>query len=68
VTDLHDAQVADDVLAHHMLRKTFLGAVLADLIKEVGEACKNLSLWIVGKERSEIIGICSTALPSLRRT
>lgn len=50
---VRDAQISQEILRIHLLRKSFLGAVLSELIKEVGEVAKNLSLWDrwLGKKR-----------------
>ena len=40
-----DANISLEIYKAHMLRKNFLCSVLSDLIREVGEASKNLSLW-----------------------
>src|SRR5690554_1812743 len=51
---VHDIEnVLQDILQAHLLRKTFLGAVLSDLLKKLWESCKHLSLldrWL-GKKR-----------------
>lgn len=47
------ANIAPEVLQSHQLRKSFLGSVLSDLIKEIKESCKRLSLlerWL-GRKR-----------------
>jgi hypothetical protein len=53
IQNLGDAQVSHEVLRVHCLRKAFLGAVLSGLIKEIGDAAENLSLWDrwMGKKR-----------------
>jgi len=50
---VRDAQISQEILRIHLLRKSFLGTVLSELIKEVGEVAKNLSLWDrwMGKKR-----------------
>lgn len=40
-----DADISDEVLRIHLLRKAFLGTVIAEVIKELREAARNLSLW-----------------------
>jgi DNA-binding transcriptional ArsR family regulator len=45
VSLIGDATIAPEILQAHRLRKAFLGAVLADLIKEVEESFERLSLY-----------------------
>jgi hypothetical protein len=42
------------IVRAHILRKTLLGSILADLLKEVDLTCENLSIWDVwrGKRKS----------------
>ncbi len=53
ISQIADATILPTVLQAHRLRKAFLGAVLADLLKEVDESFERLSLfdrW-VGRRR-----------------
>jgi hypothetical protein len=62
IVDAHDipAQATDDIdvdqgiYRAHMLRKAFLGTVLAELLKEIDDLCEAMSLWDrwLGKRRS----------------
>ena len=50
---ISNESIADDILQAHLLRKFFLASVISDLLKEIRESCKRLSLfdkW-VGKKR-----------------
>ncbi len=40
-------EIDDGILRAHILRKTLLGAILADLLKEIDQTCENLSIWDV---------------------
>lgn len=60
VQSVHDNSISQSVLQVHKLRKGFLGAIIADLIKELKEAYESRSLiqkWI-GKVRKyeDVIG------------
>ena len=51
---ISNESIDDDILQAHLLRKYFLASVISDLLKEIREACKHLSLldkW-AGKKRS----------------
>jgi hypothetical protein len=46
-------KIAEDILHTHLIRKIFLGTVISDLLKELRDSCKKLSLfdkWL-GKKR-----------------
>lgn len=45
VSDIPTEQISSEIYQSHMLRKSFLGVVLSELIKEVNKACESLSLW-----------------------
>ena len=56
ITLTADANISLEVYKAHMLRKNFLCTVLSDLVKEISESCKTISLWDRWKmERKEII-------------
>lgn len=56
VSRIEDQQISEDVLREHLIRKTFLSAVLADLIKELRSACERLPLWskLFGSKKERI--------------
>lgn len=45
ISDIADAEISDQIFKSHMLRKSFLGAVLAELVEEVRQASESMSLW-----------------------
>ncbi|MCB9150802.1 MAG: transcriptional regulator [Caldilineaceae bacterium] len=50
-----DIKVSQDVLQSHLLRKSFLGAVLAEMITEINKFCGNMSFIerLSGKKRKQ---------------
>lgn len=53
---IDDCNISDDVLREHLLRKTFLCTVLAELIKELSTSCERLPLWakLFGNKKDRI--------------
>ena len=49
-----DIDVDPGIYRVHMLRKVFLGAVLAELLKEIDILCDALSLWDRWLEKSDL--------------
>jgi DNA-binding transcriptional ArsR family regulator len=49
-------EINEGILRSHILRKTLLGAILADLLKEIDQTCESLSIWDVwlGRRKSYI--------------
>ena len=45
ITDIKDSKISDEILKTHFLRKSFLGATLSEIIKELKEASERMSLW-----------------------
>lgn len=45
INSIGEAQIAREVLLSHSLRKSFLAAVLTELIKEIKESVSKMSLW-----------------------
>ena len=45
ISRFEDSSISEEILREHLLRKTFLSTVLADLIKELRAACERLPLW-----------------------
>jgi hypothetical protein len=43
--DISDASISQEILTTHLLRKSFLGAVLSEIIKELKEASERMSIW-----------------------
>src|SRR5581483_769711 len=60
VQHLEDAAISESVFRAHSLRKAFLGAVISDLIKELGQAYEKRSLvdrWIgSARQYQDVIG------------
>lgn len=56
VSRFEDRNISEDILREHLLRKTFLSKVLAELIKELREACERLPVWsnLFGHKKEEI--------------
>lgn len=56
VSRFEDRSISEDILREHLLRKTFLSTVLADLIKELREACERLPTWkkLLGTRKEKI--------------
>lgn len=44
-TDVQDSSISTEILRTHLLRKSFLGAILSEVIKELKEASEKMSLW-----------------------
>jgi hypothetical protein len=44
-TDIGDVEVSQDLYRSHMIRKSFLAAVLSELITEIKAASEKMSLW-----------------------
>ena len=38
-------EINEGIFRAHILRKTLIGAILADLLKEIDQTCENLSSW-----------------------
>ena len=45
LNDVQDLQISADLYRSHMLRKSFLAAVIAELVTEIKKASENMSLW-----------------------
>lgn len=56
VSRFEDRSISEDILREHLLRKTFLSTILADLIKELREACERLPMWrkLLGHKKEKI--------------
>jgi predicted transcriptional regulator len=56
ISRIEDRLISENVLREHLLRKTFLSAILADLIKELRDACERLPLWskLFGSKKDKI--------------
>jgi hypothetical protein len=45
LSDVQDLQISADLYRSHMLRKSFLAAVISELVTEIKKAGENMSLW-----------------------
>lgn len=56
ISRFEDSSISEDILREHLLRKTFLSTVLADLVKELRAACERLPLWskLLGNKKERI--------------
>ncbi len=43
--DVQDMQISPELYRSHMLRKSFLAAVLSELVTEIKKSSENMSLW-----------------------
>lgn len=44
-TDIQDSKISAEILRTHLLRKSFLGSILSEVIKELKEVSEKMSLW-----------------------
>jgi hypothetical protein len=44
-TDIEDSELSTEILRTHLLRKSFLGAVLSEVVKELREVIEKMSIW-----------------------
>lgn len=63
---LGDAEIDAGIYRAHMIRKAFLGKVVAELLKEIDGICKSMSLWDVWKGKKKSFADLSNRLAILQ--
>lgn len=59
------ANIDDGVLRAHLIRKAFLGAVIAELLKEISVATREMSLWDKWRGKKKAFDIFAAKLEQL---
>lgn len=63
---LSDAEIDAGIYRAHMMRKAFLGKVVAELLKEIDGLCKSMSLWDTWKGKKKSFHDLSNRLETLQ--
>lgn len=63
---LGDVEIDPGIYRAHMIRKVFLGKVVAELLKEIDTLCKSMSIWDIWRGKKKSFDDLSNRLTALQ--